>query len=123
MNRGYRKIPTRGDGEESPPLVKNLLIPHPPPGKIRLVESPTHTKFSPSPPQRDIKTSFLTVVIFTLPFFILCSCSLYTQVILFLILIDVQYIRNVFYYPWKRFEWSNPLILMSPPPDKKNPPS
>ena len=54
--------------------------------------------------------------------FILTSYSLYTQVILILILIDVQYLQNVFSALKKVFESSESLIARFPPPDKKIPP-
>ena len=42
-----------------------------------------------------IRTSFFAVVIDPVPFFILTSYSFYTQVMLILILIDVQYLQDV----------------------------
>ena len=63
------------------PLIKNLLI-HLVPGTI----------------SHPIKTSFLTVVIGPAPFLILTSYFLYTQVMLILTLIDVQYLQNDIFY-------------------------
>ena len=68
-----------------------------------------------------METSFLAVVIATIPFF-LTLCSFYTQVILILILINVQYLRNVIF----SFEKSSNGQIHSSDSHhliKKNPPS
>ena len=56
-------------------------------------------KISCLPTNKPIKSSFLTAVIVPAPFFFLTSYSLYTQVMLISILIDIQYLQNdVFYF-------------------------
>ena len=50
--------------------------------------------------------------------FILTSC-LYTQVMVNLILINVQYLQNVFFF-WKRFKSLKSLFLRFSPADKKS---
>ena len=103
-----RVFPTGGWGE-SLLLAKNLLIL--PYGKIPRVDSLSpnvylplwhqslisshHITISCYNPINPIKPAFSTVVVLPLPIFILSSFSLYTQVMVILILIDVQYLQNV----------------------------
>ena len=55
-------------------------------------ENPTKQQFSCYNP---IKISFLAVVIASMQFFFLTPYFLYTQVMLILVLMDVQYLQNV----------------------------
>ena len=57
--------------------------------------SPHQITISCYNPINPIKPAFSTVVVPPLPIFILSSFSLYTQVMVILILIDVQYLQNV----------------------------
>ena len=70
-----------------PPLAKNLFIPHPP-GKILPPMRP--------PPPSLLNNNF-SVVVAPIPFFF-NFMLFYTQIMLILIVIHVQYLRNVAFF-------------------------
>ena len=100
----YYSFLYQGMGGSCPPsLAKNLLIPH------------------------LVKFSFLAVVITCVPFcfnfilvylFVLTSYSLYTQIMLSLILVDVEYLQNVVFSFEKALNGQNHLS----PDSHENPP-
>ena len=90
-----------------PTLAKNLLT-HPPP-------TPYFSCYNP------IKTLFLVAF----PYFSLTlySLTLYTQVMLILINNQCSIFKECCFWLWKRFEWSNTLLLRFPREIKKSPPA
>ena len=73
----------------SPPLTSQIPFSRLPTAKVHFPHWITFLSNNP------IRTSFFAVVIDPLPFLILTSYSFYTQVMVILVLIDVQYLQNV----------------------------
>ena len=73
----------------SPPLTSQIPFSRLPTAKVHFPHWITFLNNNP------IRTSFFAVVIDPLPFFILTSYSFYTQVMVILVLIDVQYLQNI----------------------------
>ena len=109
----HRVFPTGGMGEV-PPKDKNLLIS--PTGKFSPIDSPT--KFL-SPHQMTIVIIQENFIFSSCTIFILTSYSLYTQVMLILILINVQYLQNVVFGFEKSSNDQNHSSSSSCHPNKK----
>ena len=116
----------------SPPLAKNLLISpswktppqSTPPSKVLILTLPPP---SPHIHWRLIHPS-LNISFHVKPnkSFIFscshCSCAMYTQVMLILVLISVHYcIYRMLFLIWKRFKWSNALLRFEIPSKKSLP--
>ena len=89
----------------SPPLTSQIPFSRLPTAKVHF---PHWIAFLSNNP---IRTSFFAVVIDPLPFLILTSYSFYTQVMVILVLIDVQYLQNVCFLALKKVR----MIEITPP--------